>query len=226
MSNMHKLLSATPSPYARKVRITLQEKGIPFELITEVPWLSTSATQTSKYNPLLKLPVLIMPDGREDTAVFESSFILEYLEAKHPQAPIYPKDIDQLLAAKQIDVVASGIMDSCVLWFFEGQREPEKQSKEWAARQHTKVLSGIRWLADKVAKSGADGKTKFLVGDSFGLADIAAGSVLGYSKVRFAKGWDWPAELPQLAAYLAGLETRQSFADTMPAPQTFSEKIV
>ena len=32
-----KLLSATPSPYARKVRITLAEKGIPFELLTEVP---------------------------------------------------------------------------------------------------------------------------------------------------------------------------------------------
>jgi hypothetical protein len=32
---MMKLLSATPSPYARKVRIALAEKGIPFELVTE-----------------------------------------------------------------------------------------------------------------------------------------------------------------------------------------------
>ena len=35
-----KLLSATPSPYARKVRIALAEKGLPFELLTEVPWAS------------------------------------------------------------------------------------------------------------------------------------------------------------------------------------------
>ena len=35
-----KLISATPSPYARKVRIQLIEKGIPFELVTEVPWNS------------------------------------------------------------------------------------------------------------------------------------------------------------------------------------------
>lgn len=33
---MMKLLSATPSPYARKVRIVLAEKGLPFELLTEV----------------------------------------------------------------------------------------------------------------------------------------------------------------------------------------------
>ena len=46
---MFKLISATPSPYARKVRIQLAEKGIPFELITEVPW--NSDTQTPLHNP-------------------------------------------------------------------------------------------------------------------------------------------------------------------------------
>ena len=35
---MLQLISATPSPYARKVRIALAEKNIPFDLITEVPW--------------------------------------------------------------------------------------------------------------------------------------------------------------------------------------------
>ena len=34
---MLKLISATPSPYARKVRIALAEKAIAFELVTEVP---------------------------------------------------------------------------------------------------------------------------------------------------------------------------------------------
>lgn len=47
---MYRLISATPSPYARKVRIQLDEKGIPFELITEVPW--NSDTATPQYNEL------------------------------------------------------------------------------------------------------------------------------------------------------------------------------
>ncbi len=33
-----RLISATPSPYARKVRIALAERSVPFELLTEVPW--------------------------------------------------------------------------------------------------------------------------------------------------------------------------------------------
>ena len=72
---MYRLISATPSPYARKVRIALAEKGIVFELITEVPWDST--TQTPRHNPLEKLPVLLLEGGG---SVYESSYILEYLE--------------------------------------------------------------------------------------------------------------------------------------------------
>jgi glutathione S-transferase len=56
-----KLISATPSPYARKVRIALVEKGLPFELVTEVPW--NEDTRTPLYNPLEKLPILLLDDG-------------------------------------------------------------------------------------------------------------------------------------------------------------------
>ena len=84
---MLRLISATPSPYARKVRIALAEKGLPFELLTEVPWDST--TLTPNYNPLEKLPVLLLQDG---SSVYESSFILQYLELTYPQHPLLPSD--------------------------------------------------------------------------------------------------------------------------------------
>ena len=89
---MYRVISATPSPYARKVRIALAEKGIPFELATEVPWDST--TETPAYNPLEKLPVLVLPDGR---GLYKSRFILEWLEAKHPEPPLLPADTDGIL---------------------------------------------------------------------------------------------------------------------------------
>lgn len=57
----YRLISATPSPYARKVRIALAEKGLPFGLVTEVPW--DSATTVPRHNPLEKLPVLLLPAG-------------------------------------------------------------------------------------------------------------------------------------------------------------------
>jgi glutathione S-transferase len=50
---MLKLISSRSSSYARKARIALAEKRIPFELIKEVPWEST--TQTPLYDPLPKV---------------------------------------------------------------------------------------------------------------------------------------------------------------------------
>ncbi len=123
---MLQLISATPSPYARKVRIVLAEKGIPFELLTEVPWDST--TKTPLYNPLEKLPVLILEDG---SAVYESHYILECIEAKFPMTtPMLTAETDEKLFAKKVEVVVDGMCDALVLLFFEKQRTQGTQSEE------------------------------------------------------------------------------------------------
>ena len=44
---MMQRLSATPGPYARKVRIALAEKGLPFELLPKVPWNADTSTPRS-----------------------------------------------------------------------------------------------------------------------------------------------------------------------------------
>jgi glutathione S-transferase len=104
-----KLLSATPSPFARKVRIALHEKKIPFELICEVPW--TADANAPRYNPLGKIPVLIPDDGEP---VYESSFILEYLDVMHPEIPMLPPDPRQRLQARRLEVLADGACDAIV----------------------------------------------------------------------------------------------------------------
>lgn len=208
---MYKLISATPSPYARKVRIALIEKGIPFTLQTEVPWHGTTATPA--YNPLEKLPVLVQPDG---TGIYESRFILEWLEVKHPTPRLLPDDAEQILASRQVEVIADGVCDAVVLLFFERLRQ--EPSAEWIARQRRKVEGGVRALAERAG----DG---FLVGDRFGLADIAAGTALRYLAVRFPE-FDWAGQYPNLAAMSARLEARPSFAATVPVPQTITEKVV
>ena len=216
---MLRLISATPSPYARKVRIALAEKNIPFELITEVPWDKT--TVTPQYNPLEKLPVLILEDGK---SVYESHFILEYIDAKYQDSfPLLPRghrQVDERLFARQVEVVADGICDALVLLFFEKQRGEEKASEEWMARQQRKVDGGLNAL---VAWIGDD--KEYFVNGTFGLADIAVGSVLGYLKIRFPEH-SWQGMHPSLAAYSERLERRQSFKDTIPTPQNISDRIV
>src|SRR5919199_3561854 len=126
---MLKLISATPSPYARKVRIALAEKDIPFELVTEVPW--NCDTQTPRYNPLEKLPVLVFEDG---SSAYERRYNLEVVEALWPEPPLVPADTWERLAARKVEVIADGICDACVLLFWERHRPPEHQSREWIAR--------------------------------------------------------------------------------------------
>lgn len=213
---MYRLISATPSPYARKVRIALAEKGIPFTLSTEVPW--DGGTETPAFNPLEKLPVLVLPDG---SGIYESRYILEWLEVKHPAPPLLPPDAEGVLAARQVEVIADGICDATVLLFWERHRAPAQQSAPWIARQRRKVEGGLRALEALAADRG-DG---WLVGDAFGLAEITAGTVLAYLKVRYAE-LDWPARHPALLRLHERLEQRPSFQATYPVPQVISDTVV
>ncbi|MDE2007186.1 MAG: glutathione S-transferase N-terminal domain-containing protein, partial [Rhodospirillales bacterium] len=209
-----KLISATPSPYARKVRIALAEKSIPFELLTEVPW--NDDTSLPQFNPLEKLPVLILDDG---STVYESSYILEWLERKYPAPPLLPSDDDGILAAKRCLVLADGVCDAFLLVFFERRRPPEHQSAPWIARQMRKIEGGIAELARLTA--GRD----HAVGERFTLGDIGIGCVLGYFEVRFPE-FDWRARHPDLARYFAKLMARDSFRTTLPYPQRIRDPVV
>lgn len=209
-----KLISATPSPYARKVRIALAEKGIPFELHTEVPW--NDDTSLPRHNPLEKLPVLVLDDG---TTVWESSHILDWIERKHPHPPLLPQDDDGYLAHKRMDALATEMCDSLVLVFFERVRPEGQRSQNWMDRQLRKVHGGLAEIARVV------GEREYAVGDRFGIADIAAGSVLGYIEVRFRE-LDWRSTYPALGRYMDGLMRRTSFQDTVPYPQTITAAVV
>jgi glutathione S-transferase len=209
-----KLISATPSPYARKVRIALAEKGIPFELVTEVPW--NADTQTPRHNPLEKLPILVLDDG---SSVYESHFILEYLDRKYPTPSLTPGDDDDILAAKRLEVLGDGVCDALVLLFFERLRPAEHRSEPWMARQRRKMDGGVREMARSI------GDRNWAIGDRFGLGDIAVGCTMGILDLRFPE-LRWREEYPQLAQYVDRLADRPSFRDTVPVVQNIAASAI
>ena len=211
---MLRLISATPSPYARKVRIALAEKAIPFELVTEVPW--NDDTSLPRHNPLEKLPVLLLADGG---SIYESSHILEWLELKHPDPPLLPRDVDGILEAKRCLVIGDGICDALLLVFFERMRPEAHRSAPWTARQMRKVEGGFAEMARTV------GDKRFVLDDRLTLADIAFGAVLGFVSVRFPE-WEWRDRWPNLARFYDQLSERPSFRDSVPYPQRISDAVV
>ncbi len=209
-----KLLSATPSPYARKVRIALAEKDIPFELVTEVPW--NDGAQAAKLNPLEKIPVLTLDDG---TTVYDSAYILEYLEAKYPDPPLFPTDPELRLAARKLEVLADGVCDAIVLAFFETRRPEAHRSTPWHDRQMRKIHGGVRAIAELVPAEG------FCVGTQFSLGDITVGTVLGYLDLRCPEV-DWRTPYPNLVAIADRLSERPSFKETVPTPQVLDANVI
>ena len=178
-----------------------------------MPW--DSNTTTPRYNPLEKLPILLLGDG---TSVYESSYIQQYLELKHPQVPLLPKDIDGHLAARKLEVLCDGVCDAVVLSLFEKMRAGGG-SPEWLARQRRKIEGGMAEMARLV------GQRQWAVGEGFSLGDIAVGTAAGYVSLRY-QDLPWRALHPDLAVFCDRLAQRPSFRESVPVAQTMVDKVV
>jgi glutathione S-transferase len=202
------LISATPSPWARKVRILAIEKGIDLEVVNDIPW--APGTCVPQYNPLEKLPILLTDDGDR---IYESRLIVEWLERRFPEPPMIPADDAGYILAKKFEVLADGTLDAMLLNVFEATRE--HVDPDWEQRQRRKVDGGLREIARLV------GDRRFAIGDGIGLADAAIGSLLGsldfsHAQSRIVPGGDWRDHYPALARYFDRLEERPSFRETRP----------
>ena len=83
-----RLYSLDLSTFASKCRIVIYEKGLAVEVIPP-PSGSMSSPEFKKLNPLGRIPVLELDNGR---VIAESEIINEYLEEKYPERPLLPKD--------------------------------------------------------------------------------------------------------------------------------------
>ncbi len=81
-----KLYASRTSPYARKVRVVMAEKKIECQLIEEDVW--SPETRIGQFNPLGKVPCLVMEDGG---AIFDSRVIVEYVDTLTPVSRMIPQ---------------------------------------------------------------------------------------------------------------------------------------
>ena len=205
MSKSLRLIASLTSPYVRKVRIVMAEKRIDCQLEIDDVWSADSRIR--EFNPLAKVPCLIMEDGG---AVFDSRVIVEYLDTMTPLARLIPTNGRERVEVRTWEALADGVLDAAILVRLEKtQRPPEQQSSRWLERQMDKVHAGVdamsRGLEDKPWCNGA----------SYTLADIAVGCALGYLDFRFAE-IDWRAQYPNLSKLYDKLSVRPSFMDTQP----------
>jgi glutathione S-transferase len=200
-----RLIVSLTSPFVRKVRIVMAEKRIECQL--EPQDVYAEDTKIQQYNPLGKVPCLIMDDGG---AVFDSRVIVEYLDTMTPVARLIPSGGRQRVEVRTWEALADGVLDAAVLVRMEQTQRPlSQQSQKWIDRQTGKIDAGLaamdRGLADKA----------WCNGQQYSLADIAVGCALAYLDFRFPQ-LPWRERHPHLARHSDKLATRPSFIDTAP----------
>ncbi|PKO55393.1 MAG: glutathione S-transferase [Betaproteobacteria bacterium HGW-Betaproteobacteria-19] len=199
-----KLLASLTSPYARKIRILLAEKQLPFVLVVDSPWEAN--TRVPEVNPLGKVPALVLDSGE---VFFDSPVIAGYLETLDAQPSLLPPGGIERVRVRQTEALADGILDAAVGAYLEGRRPDAQQSAVSIARQFDKIRRSL----DELEKR-ASGHT-WLDGDAMQLGDITVGVALGYLDLRLPQ-LDWHTDRPALTALAERLFTRPSFVATIP----------
>ena len=197
-----KLYGSLTSPYVRKVRILLREKGIACEFIVSDPWDATSIIP--KLNPLGKVPVLELDDG---STLFDSPVIIEYLDC-HKGDSLLPASGESRWRVLRWQALGDGILDAAVARLLETRRPEELQSSATISHQESKIARALEFI------NKADKGESYFVDDRFTLADLTVGVALEYVDFRYPH--NWREQFPRIALRLAGLGARPSFVETVP----------
>lgn len=199
-----KLIGTFASPYVRKVRIVAAEKRVEFTWEADNPWKPD--TGVAGYNPLGKVPVLVLEDG---TALFDSRVIVEFLDHVSPISKLIPTDHRERIEVRRWEALADGVLDSGIAVRLENQRPEKERSASWIERNHAKVLRGLDAIDAQL-----EGRN-WCAGNGYSLADIAVGCCVGWLDFRFPE-LGWRIDRANLARLATKLAERPSFADTVP----------
>jgi glutathione S-transferase len=193
------LYHSLTSPYARKVRVLLLEKGLNFESVN----VTESDRPVSEHNPLGKVPTLLLDDG---TVLFDSSVITETVEALYPAPPLLPSGVRERALVRRWEALADGMSDVLVPVVVDGRRPTERQDRAYTERLEAKLRACFEYIEPLV-----DGREN--LGESFSLADIALVCALGYVRLRRPALLDGRSVL---GAYVARQLERPSLGSTLP----------
>jgi glutathione S-transferase len=191
------------SPASRKVRLTLGEKKLEFDLEVEKTW--ERRPEFLALNPTGKVPVMVEEDG----AVYADSVsICEYLDESVPEPPLIGRqpaaraEVRRLVAwfdEKFRLEVTDNLVGEKVLKRFLGLGEPSVDAIRAGIANVHNHLEYVSWLADS---------RNWLAGDDLSLADLAAAAHLSCLDYLGDVPWE---DHPRAKEWYAKLKSRPSF---------------
>ncbi|OKH88632.1 glutathione S-transferase N-terminal domain-containing protein [Thalassospira sp. TSL5-1] len=180
--------SSAASPFGRKVKITAKYLGIYDQLTVEAADTQNPEDTLRQQNPLGKIPILILDDGRK---IYDSRVICEYLDSLADGKTLHPTESDARWQALTLQALADGIVDASILQVYETRMRPEeKRHQEWLTYQSEKVRRALDELAANPPS----------LSDDLTIGHVATACALGYLDLRFDGAWR--AKYPVLQGWL------------------------
>ena len=196
------------SPYVRKVLVSLFEKGVSFDH-KPVPFHAADPGFQAA-SPTGKIPAL----DDDGFLLADSTAILHYIEAKHPEPALIPTEAKARGRAAWFDKYGdTELFPVLIIPFVERFLKPKLMNKEGdEARAQNTIDEKFPPLLDYL-ESQIEGE--YLVGNAFSIADIAVAT--NFHNLRLAKYEIDAGRWPKLAAYVNRTLERPSFVTAIAA---------
>lgn len=197
------LIGQYDSPFVRRVALALRFYGIPFE---QTPWSTFGdAEKIALYNPLMRVPTLVLDDGE---VLIESTAILDYLdELAGPSRALIPDCGHVRREVLHVCGLATGLGDKAVSLLYERVLRGE-ESERWVTRCRTQIAGVFAVLEEDRAQH----KTRFWFGDQLTHADIAVACVVRFTREAHAGLFD-VARYPALDRHAESCEALPPFQE-------------
>ena len=195
--------SPNPAPNPRRVRIFAAEKGI--ELSSKevsIPKREQKAPEYVAKNPRGQTPILELDDG---TVIAESVAIMRYLEAEHPDPPLFgttAREIAEIeMWNRRVEMILMPAIAAVWVHTHPFTAALPGRNVEWGESNRPRVVEGMRFF------DGSLEGREYLAGSTFSAADI-----LLLTTVDFAKfiGLDMPSECANLLRWHERVSARPS----------------
>ena len=197
------LIGQYDSPFVRRVAIALRLYGLAFE---HKPWSTFGdADEIAPYNPLRRVPTLVLDNGE---ALIESFAILDHLDELVGEAKaMIASSGDERRRQLRLCALATGFGDKAVSLVYERVLRKE-QLKLWVERCETQI-GGVLAVLEK---ERAAVTTPWLYGERIGHSDVAVACVLRFTSEAHPQLCD-AARYPALAAHSSACEALPAFQE-------------
>lgn len=195
--------SPNPAPNPRRVRIFAAEKGISLpSRALSIPAGEHKSAEYTALNPRGQTPALQLDDG---TVIAESVAICRYLEALHPQPPLFGTGaVEQALVEmwnRRVEMILMPPVGAVWVHTHKFTERLPGRNAEWGEANRPRVHEAMRFFDEQLAGR------EFLAADHYTIADI-----LLLTTVDFATfiGMPVPDDLSNLRAWHARVSARPS----------------